>query len=76
MMLGKVIEIKPVQPSNVYPPMAVTELGMVIEVKPLHLRKAPWPIEVTVLGMVVALQPAIKVLESESIMALQLPRES
>ena len=34
-----VIEVKPVQPAKVQPPIEVTELGMVTEVRPVQHRK-------------------------------------
>ena len=56
--------------------MEVTELGMVIEVSPMQPLKAPVPMVLIVFGIKEFLQPAIKVLDAVSIMALQLSRES
>ena len=56
--------------------MLVTLLGILMEVKPEQPSKAPDPMLVTVLGMAVFWQPAIRVFEQVSMMALQLSRES
>ena len=49
---------------------------MTMLVRPLQPSNAKLPILVTELGIIVFLQPAIKVLEAVSIIALQLLRES
>ena len=56
--------------------MLVTELGMVTEVREEQPVNAPSPMLVTELGKVVDWHPAIRVLETVSIMALQFSRES
>ena len=56
--------------------MLVTLLGISTEVKLVRLEKALAPMLVTLLGMVVFGQPAINVLLSLSMIALQLSRES
>ena len=56
--------------------MVVTLLGIIIESRLLQLLNARLPIFVTLLGTIVLLQPAIKVLEAVSIIALQLSRLS
>ena len=70
-----IIDVSDEQPSNAEPPMLVTESGMLIDVN-----RQPWnawsPIFITELGIMVDLQPAIRVLEAVSIMALQFSRES
>ena len=71
-----VTEVSPLQPSNAWSLIEVTELGIVTEVSPLQPLNAPSPIEVTELGMVVFLQPEISVFVAVSIIALQLFRES
>ena len=57
-------------------PREVTLLGMVTEVRSVQCRKAPLPMDATSMGMNVFLQPASKVLDDVSMMALQLLRES
>ena len=74
--LGMVIDVRSVQLLKAPSPMLVTELGMVIDVRLEQTQKAYLPMLVTELGMTVFLLPAIKVLLSVSIMALQLSRES
>ena len=74
--LGITTDFKPVQPAKACQPIEVTELGMVTEVKPVQPSKALPPIDVTELGIVEFMQPAISVLVSVSMMALQLLRES
>ena len=56
--------------------MLVTLLGIVTDVRPEQELKASLPMLVTLLGMVVDWNPAIRVLEAFSIMALQFSRES
>ena len=56
--------------------MLVTLLGMLMDVRLLQPKKALSPIEITLVGIVVFWQPAISVLDSVSIIALQLLRES
>ena len=70
------ILVRPVQPQKASPPIFTTESGIAISVSPVQPSKAPFPIAVTELGITVPLQPAISVLLSVSIMALQLSRES
>ena len=53
-----------------------TDFGMTMLVRPVQPLKAPSSISVTESGMTVFLHPAIKVLLSVSMMALQLSRES
>ena len=55
--------------------MLVTEFGIVKEVRP-QPEKAPSPIVVTELGIIVFMHPAMSVLVSVSMIALQLLRES
>ena len=62
------------QLSKARSPMDVTLLGMEMDVNP-HL-KAPCPMEVTLMGIMVFFQPAIRVFDDVSIIALQLSRES
>ena len=71
-----VSEVSLEQPKKASPPIEVTELGMVTEVSPEQPEKALSPIEATELGMVVFLQPTISVFMDDSIIALQLSRES
>ena len=73
-LLGMVTEVR-LQYAKACSPMLVTLLGMVTEVR-LQLRNALSPMDVTLLGMTVFLQPANKVLDDVSMMALQLLRES
>ena len=56
--------------------MLVTVLGRVMEVREEQLLNAPTPMLVTELGMMVDWHPAIRVLETVSIIALQFSRES
>ncbi len=72
---GMIMELME-QPQNASWPMLVTLLGMEMEVRLEHPQKANPPMLVTVFGMVEFLQPAIRVLEDVSIMALQLFLES
>ena len=53
-------------------PMLFTEFGIVIEARLEQPEKAAYPILVTEFGITVFLHPAINVLDSVSIMALQL----
>ena len=71
-----VTEVRPEQSEKAQSPMEVTELGMVTEVSPEQSMKAQPPIEVTELGMIVLLQPATNLFVDDSIIALQLSRES
>ena len=57
-------------------PILVTLLGIVMEVRPEQPEKALSPMLVTLFGIEVFLHPAINVLDDDSIMALQLLRES
>ena len=50
--LGRVMEVREVQPLNAEPPMLVTELGMVMEVREEQSSNAQPPMLVTELGMV------------------------
>ena len=75
-LLGIVSEVRPVQPLKASPSMVVKLLGNVIDFKPVQPWKAKSPIFVTLLGITVFLHPINKVLEYESIIALQLFRES
>ena len=74
--LGIVSEVKPVHSRKASSPIVVTELGIDTEVKPLQQLKAYPPISVTELGIVVFLQPLINLFVEDSIIALQLLRES
>ena len=56
--------------------MDVTLLGIVADVSPLQPPKAFSPMHVTSLGMTVLLHPLINLFFADSIMALQLLRES
>ena len=56
--------------------MEVRLLGIVTEVRLEQPKKAFSPMEVTLLGMIVFLHPAINILLSFSIIALQFSRES
>ena len=69
-------EVSLEQSKNALSPTEVTEFGMAIEVNPSQSKNASSPIAVTEFGMIVFLQPAIKVFDAVSIMALQLSRES
>ena len=73
---GMAIEVNPEQYINACSPISVTEFGMVTEVNPSQSKNASSPIAVTEFGIIVFLQPAIKVFDAVSIMALQLSRES
>ena len=53
-----VTEVRPVQLSNAYWPIEVTEPGMVTAVRPVQFWNAELPIEVTELGMVIEVRPA------------------
>ena len=70
------MEVRPLHCENAQSPMLVTLLGMVTEVRPLQPENAELPMLVTLLGMIVFLHPVITVLLEDSIMALQLLRES
>ena len=69
-------EVSLEQSKNALLPISVTEFGMVTEVNPSQSKNASSPISVTEFGIIVFLQPAIKVFDAVSIMALQLSRES
>ena len=64
--------VKLLQPEKAELPMLVTLFGIVMLVKLLQPWKAKLPMLVTVLGITVFLQPAIKVFDDISIIALQL----
>ena len=74
--LPMVTEVRLEQSKNALSPTEVTEFGMAIEVNPSQSKNASSPIAVTEFGIIVFLQPAIKVFDAVSIMALQLSRES
>ena len=76
MLLGIVIEVRLLQSLNAYSPIEVTPSGMVTEVRLWQRWNAYSPIEVTLSGIMVVEQPAIRVLELVSIIALHLLRES
>ena len=61
---------------NALPPILVTLLGISMLVKLLQLLNAAFPILVTLFGIIVFLQPAIRVFEAVSIIALHPFRES
>ena len=75
-LLGMVTEVSALQLKKAISPMLVTLFGMVTEVGPLQPEKALEPMDVTLVGIIVFLQPAISLLVTVSIMALQLSRES
>ena len=74
--LGIVIEVRPLQLLKAAAPMPVTLSGIKMEVRSVQLEKAEEPMLVTLFGIVVFGQPAIRVFEAVSIIALQLSRES
>ena len=68
--------VRPVQPENALLPIVVTLLGMVMLVRPQLYSNAPSPMEVTFFGIMVFSQPAISLLLSVLMIALQPFRES
>ena len=76
MLFGIVSEVRPVQPLKAEPSIVVKLLWNVTDFKPVQPLKAELPIFVTLLGITVFIHPETKVLEYESIIALQLLRES
>jgi hypothetical protein len=57
LVIGNVMLVKPVQPSNASKSMIVTLLGMVMSVKPVQPWNAPQPMNITLLGMVMLVKP-------------------
>ena len=70
------IFVRLVQFTKAQPPISVTQLGMTMLVRPLHPSKAHESMDVIVFGMVVFLQPETNTFVFDSIIALQLFRES
>ena len=75
-LLGIVMVVKLLQFRKASMQIEVTLLGIGMVVKLLQPEKAPTPIEIILLGMMVFLHPVIKVFVEDSIIALQLFRES
>ena len=71
-----VTEVRLVQPSKAELSMLVTDEGMLREGRPVQPEKAPLPMLETDEGIFVLLHPFIRVLLWDSIIALQLLRES
>ena len=57
MVLGRSMEVSPLQPENAEPPIVVTELGIVTFVNPVHPEKVLFPIDVMVLGRSMEVSP-------------------
>ena len=74
-LLGIVTEVRDPHQLKAPSPMLVTLLGIVTEVKE-QPQKAFTPMLITLLGMIVFWQPAMRVLEAVSIIALQFSRLS
>ena len=53
MWVGRMMEVRLLQPKKAFSPMLVTLLGMVIEVRLSQPKKAQFPMLVTLLGMVI-----------------------
>ena len=68
--------LRPEQPKNAQSPISDIDFGIEMSVRVSQFQNAPSPITITEFGMIVVLQPAINVLESELIIALQLSLES
>ena len=64
-------EVRAEQPEKTAAPILITELGIITEVRPEQPEKADSPILVTELGITVFFDPAIKVFDCVSMIALQ-----